>query len=208
MGGSSKGGEQTTVTKLELPPEIKKAAIDNLKLADEIGSMGYVPWMSNTQAGLGQGEKAAWAMGDAARDAFGLQNTGLHHADMNVRNGYDPFSGMNVNEEAGIVGTGPGELYASALNRIPEGQMTFLRSLVMNPFSGAPAANPVIPKPQYKTWEHLPSRQRVPDEYLGPVDDNGQPIVQWGRQGDENRREARDRVEMEKAARKAWRQEQ
>jgi hypothetical protein len=69
-----KGGTQTT--KIELPEVLDRAARENLELANQVGRLGYTPYMGPTVAGLSPAQRATMANTNQAAQAFGMAQAG------------------------------------------------------------------------------------------------------------------------------------
>jgi len=67
---SGGGGEQKSTVKL--PPEIEKAALENIKLAKEVGSLPYAPYFGPSVAAFSPAQEASFKGADAASHAFGM----------------------------------------------------------------------------------------------------------------------------------------
>lgn len=94
MGGSSKGGTQET--KVELPPEIKEAAIDNLDIANEVAAIGYTPYRGPTVAEFNPQQKSGMMAYDQAASAFGMPSA----VDWNSRGNPQPETAYTMRGEA------------------------------------------------------------------------------------------------------------
>jgi hypothetical protein len=69
-----KGGTQTTT--VQLPEVLERAARENLAMADQVGRLGYMPYLGPTVAGLSPGQRGATANTNQAAQAFGLPQAG------------------------------------------------------------------------------------------------------------------------------------
>jgi hypothetical protein len=72
MGGGGKGGSEAT--EIKLPPEIEQAAKDNLKIANEVASIGYTPYVGPSIAGFTPQQMNAMQNVDQSANSFGMAN--------------------------------------------------------------------------------------------------------------------------------------
>jgi hypothetical protein len=149
MGGGGKGGQSTQETVVKLPPEIEKAAKQNLKIADEVSKIGYVPYSGPTVAAFTPNQRAAMQNTSNAAAAFGMGNAqGM--ANPAVSGGgtaqVDPYTGLAMDPTltGGVLGYSPKGIYDSAKAAIPEAQRQMIDSFVMNPNTGAAPTNPLV----------------------------------------------------------------
>lgn len=94
----AKGGEKTQT--VELPPEIREAALKNLNVASNVAALPYVPNFGLSMAAFTPSQEASFANTNAAASAFGLptaQGTGLPQA-QNV-GGFRGYSTQNLYED-------------------------------------------------------------------------------------------------------------
>jgi hypothetical protein len=71
MSSGGKGGQQTQSVKL--PGAIKNQAKDNLKLAQQVGSLPYAPYFGGSVAAFTPAQHAGFGNMNEAASAFGLQ---------------------------------------------------------------------------------------------------------------------------------------
>ncbi len=96
----AKGGSTTQTQKVELPPEIREAALRNLGIASNVGALPYTPNFGLQMAAFSPQQEAGFANTNAAASAFGLpqaQGTGLPKPE-NV-GGFKGYSTQNLYED-------------------------------------------------------------------------------------------------------------
>ncbi len=136
MSGGGKGGQQQATTTLELPKNITKAAEKNLKLANQIGKIGYVPYRGNTVAAFTPAQRAAMSNTNAAASAFNMGTAGASPTTEGVA--VDPFTGMAMDPtlSGGVLGYSPAGIYDDAKAMIPAGQRRYIDSFFIDPHTG------------------------------------------------------------------------
>lgn len=70
------GKTRQTEQKVELPPEIKKQALENMDIAKQVGQLPYAPNFGLQVAALSPGQEASMANTADAASAFGLPSGG------------------------------------------------------------------------------------------------------------------------------------
>ena len=154
-----KGGEQTTTSKIELDPAVREAALQNLDIANEVASIGYIPYQGNTVAGFSPQQMSAMQSTDQAMSAFGMpsavnwqQQGGQFQAPrgMDSNSIYQALTGMQAptDDGSGMVGHNATPAYNNALSQIPAAQMAAIQSFLMNPQTGAAPTNRSVPAPR------------------------------------------------------------
>ena len=76
MSGGGKSGSSTQTTKVKLPKVLRRAARENIALADDVGRLGFMPNLGPTVAGFSPGQRAAMDNTNQAAQAFGMQSAG------------------------------------------------------------------------------------------------------------------------------------
>lgn len=157
-----KGGTETST--VELPPEIREAAIQNLRMADEVGSIGYMPYSGPTVAGFSPQQMAGMQGMDQQAAAFGMPSAlgAGGGAGMTSDEMYMALTGMPPpNAEAGgFRGYSAMPMYEEAISRVPGAQRAALESFVMNPYTGAAPTNRSVPAPQTQ-YRYNPNTGRM-----------------------------------------------
>lgn len=128
------GGSQSTST--EVPQWLEDAARVNLARADEISSIGYVPYYGPDVAAFTPSQQAAFANTGQAAGAFGLPGGGLIGTEGIPQP--QQFAG-------GISGYSSAPLYqqsVDALSANRPGQYDFMTGMFINPFTGAAPRGP------------------------------------------------------------------
>lgn len=154
-----KGGDKTTTTKVELDPAIKKAAMENLDVADEVAALGYTPYTGNTVAAFSPQQMAAMKGVDQAASAFGMpsavnwQQSGGRMSEPNKMSSKDIYTALTglpppTTDAAGVRGYSALPIYNEAVNNIPAAQLAAIRSFVMDPETGEGPTNLSVPQPQ------------------------------------------------------------
>jgi hypothetical protein len=170
--GGGKGGSETT--EIELPPHITKASIENLEIADEVASIGYMPWEGPTVAALSPQQQAAMQNTGSAAQAFGMSAPGSSAGKGGGANeamlaaGIDPYTGLPQAQTyaGGIQGYSPFDLYEQQVGNIPPAQRAFVESFVVDPNTGQPPVNPAVPGQQFRyegpnSWWDSPEQQAI-----------------------------------------------
>lgn len=130
-----KGGKQTQ--EIKLPPHLEKASIENLQLANMVGSIGAVAPQGPQIAGLSPQQKAAIGNTNSAASAFGLQTSA------------DPSTYLMGDAYNGGAAYGVNSLYEQALASMPDAQRKAIQAFVMDPNTGAaPTGLPNVPMPR------------------------------------------------------------
>ena len=117
-GGGGKGGQ--SVNEIKLPKSIEKAAEQNLKLADEVSKIGYVPYSGPTVAALNPAQRAEMQNASNAASAFNMA-TPQQMAGRAGGRSIDPFTGLAMDPTltGGVLGYSPMGIYDSAKANIP-----------------------------------------------------------------------------------------
>ena len=167
-----KGGSETQTTKVELPPEIKQAAIANLGIADSVASLGATPYSGPSIAGFSPQQMAAMQGTDQAAAAFGMPSAvnwqqgggggGAMQAPRGMSSGdiFKALTGMPApNAQVGRFGgynTAP--IGQAAFGSLPPAQRALIQSFTMNPVTGAAPRNTSVPTPKYDVQAALSGR--------------------------------------------------
>jgi hypothetical protein len=80
MSGGGKGGKKETVTKTEIPQWVRGPAERNLRRAEDVQQIGYMPWYGPEVAGFTPAQNAAFDTNIGAGEAFGLLGAGVKPA--------------------------------------------------------------------------------------------------------------------------------
>ena len=106
-GGGGKGGQKETVSKTEIPKWIEDPAKRNLRRAEEVQQLAYMPWYGPHVAAFTPTQNAAFQGNIDAAEAFGLLSPGS----------ITPTSGMPAPTEfeGGVSGYSAMPLYEQAL---------------------------------------------------------------------------------------------
>ena len=162
-----KGGSSTQTTTVELPPEIKQAAIANLGIADSVASLGATPYNGPSIAGFSPQQMAAMQGTDQAAAAFGMPSAvnwqqgrgGAMQAPRGMSNDalYQALTGMpSPNSQAGgFSGYNTAPIGQAAFDRLPAAQRALIQSFTMNPVTGAAPLNSTVPVPKYDVQKAL-----------------------------------------------------
>jgi hypothetical protein len=121
--GSSKTSKQTST--VELPPELRQASLDNLRLAQDVGRMPAIHNFGPTVAALTPQQEAAMIGTNQAAAAFGLPNGGA------IGSAAMPA----VVDVGGARGYSTKGLYDSAMDQVPQ----FVKDL-LSQFTHSPGA--------------------------------------------------------------------
>ena len=137
---STSTGSQTGTSTTQLDPILRQAAIENLNLANEVGSLGYIPYQGPTVAGFSQPQVSAMQNTDAAARAFGLPGGSV--LGQSIASGGQPTSVAGFNYGQSVPGMGgnaysPYQAYMAALQNIPQGQADFIKQFFIDPTTGA-----------------------------------------------------------------------
>lgn len=163
MSGGGKGGSDSGSTTIKLPKSIEEAANANLDIANEVASIGYVPYDGPQVAGFTPMQLASMSGVDAAANAFGLPSLGGGTLDTSIPSQLARLIGSLPNQSAmGINSYSPRPIYDTAQARIPQAQRRMIDSFVTNPVTGAKPKNPVVPEPKMDVYDA--QRQREADE--------------------------------------------
>jgi hypothetical protein len=124
----SLGGKTTETSTID--PDLKKAALDQLAMARNVGQLGFVPYQGATVAGLQPGQIAAMQNTNTGLEAFGLAPSAA------------PVAGD----------LSPYAMYQEQLAKMAPGQRAFIDSMFINPMTGAAPTRqfgmqPVAPVP-------------------------------------------------------------
>lgn len=150
MGGGGKGGQETTST-VKLPPEIEAAAKENLRIANEVASIGYTPYQGPTVAGFSPQQMNAMRGTDQAAAFFGMPNSGTGQMPQGAA-ADSALTGLPPPQQAagGFSGYSPFSLYKAAIDNLPPAQRAMIESFVIDPYTGAPPTNPTVPQPEFR----------------------------------------------------------
>lgn len=171
-GGGGKGGGNSSTTTIKLPPMIEKAAKENLRIADEVAAVGFMPYQGPTVAGLSPQQYSNMQNTGAAAQAFGMAAPQASAGGKG--GGIDPYTGLPMPEQYanGLPGYSPYGLYEQQIGNIAPAQDAFIRSFIIDPNTGAPPTNPAVPTPQYNpfaaenpTLAPAPAPAPVPYQY-------------------------------------------
>lgn len=162
-----KGGSSTQTTKVELPPEIKQAAIANLGVADSVASLGATPYNGPSIAGFAPQQMAAMQGTDQAAAAFGMPSAvnwqqgrdGAMNAPRGMNNDelFQALTGMPApnSQMGGFRGYNTAPLGQAAFDRLPPAQRALIQSFTMNPVTGAAPTNTSVPLPEFDVRDAL-----------------------------------------------------
>lgn len=114
----SLGGKTTQTNTID--PDLKKAALENLQMAQKVGQLGFVPYQGATVAGLQPGQISAIQNTNAGLSAFGLSPSAV------------PTGGD----------MSPYAIYQQQLAQMAPGQRAFIDSMFINPMTGQMVAAP------------------------------------------------------------------
>lgn len=109
----SLGGKNTSSTTID--PDLKRAALENLAIAKQVGQLGFVPYTGATVAGMQPGQIAAMKSTNMAADAFGMPS-----APIPTEGDYSPYAD-----------------YQRAIQNMSPGQRAFIEAMFINPITGA-----------------------------------------------------------------------
>lgn len=131
-----KGGSQTTEVKV--PAFLEDAAKKNLARADEIATLGYTPYYGPEVAAFSPMQEAAFQNTGQAAGAFGMAAPS------------DPMAGMPQAQEfaGGVRGYSSAPLYEqnlAAMHEFSPAQYDFIRSMFIDPVTGAAPRDPFNP---------------------------------------------------------------
>ena len=125
------GGKRTSETNID--PDLKRAALETLSMADEAGRIGYIPYTGATVAGFTPSQEAAFANTSAAAEAFGLTPSA----------GPALTGGAVIPGTGGAVGYSPYAAYEAALAGIDPEQRAMIEAFLQPPAPQEPAPAPV-----------------------------------------------------------------
>lgn len=153
-----KGGSETQT--IELPPEIREAAIQNLDIANEVASIGAMPYRGPAIAGFSPMQQSAMQGVDQAASAFGMPSNvdwqqgrqgqmraprGMSQNDMlTALTGMPPPNA----QAGGFSGYSGAPIADQQMAALPEAQRRLLESFTINPETGAGPTNPSVPIPR------------------------------------------------------------
>lgn len=173
MGGGGKGAQEST--KIELDPDIKKAALENLDIANEVAAIGYTPYEGPTHAGFTPQQLDSMQNTNRSAGAFGMASQNLNPNMSQAQIGEALTGMMGPNASAGgFSGYSASPMFYEALNQMPQAQRGATESFTMNPFTGAPPTNPTVPAPEWRyggedSWWLQPENQETaPAPYVKP----------------------------------------
>lgn len=141
-----KGGSQKTTTEVKLHPDIEKAALQNIQLANDVAAMGAMPYRGPTVAGFSPQQVNAMASYDQAAGAFGMPNQGT--SGMRGDALYTALTGMPPPQQfaGGMSGYSGMGLADQQYANLPPAQRAMLESFLMDPVTGAQPKNPNVPR--------------------------------------------------------------
>jgi len=157
---------------VELPPEIKQAAIANLGIADSVASLGATPFNGPSIAGFAPQQMAAMQATDQAAAAFGMPSAvnwqqgrgGAMSAPKGMSNDamFQALTGMPApnSQAGGFSGYNTQPIAQAAYAQLPAAQRALIESFTMNPRTGAAPANTSVPKPAYNVQQALAQASR------------------------------------------------
>ena len=160
-----KGGNKTQTTTVELPRELKEAAIQHLDIGNEVASIGMPQYQGPSIAGFSPQQMAGMQGIDQSAAAFGMpsavnwqQQSAQQGGGMQAPQGMDSaalfqaLTGMQQPQDqiGGFQGYSLQPLLEQALQRTPAAQRAAVESFVMNPHTGAAPTNASVPKPKTK----------------------------------------------------------
>lgn len=158
-----KGGSQTQTTKVEYPEEIRRAAEQNLDIANEVAAIGYSPYSGPTIAGFSPQQLAGMQSVDQGAAAFGMpsavnwqQQGGQMAAPQGMSTDalYRALTGMAPpNAQAGgFSGYSAMPLYQAGLDNTAPAQLAATQSFFMDPVTGAPPVSASVPAPKTQLY--------------------------------------------------------
>lgn len=133
MAGGGKGGSETT--EVQVPAFLEDAAKKNLARADEIATLGYTPYYGPEVAAMTPMQQAS------------MQNTGQAASAFGMAAPADPMAGMPQAQEfaGGVQGYSSMPMYEqnlAALQEFSPAQYDFIRSMFIDPVTGAEPRDP------------------------------------------------------------------
>ena len=137
MGGSGKGGQTTTETRVRLDPRIEQGGAEALGAAFRSASLPFVPNRGVTLAGFSPQQLAAFQGANEAASAFGLPS---------VSNAFDYLPTPQQNSE-GIYGYSPSASYDFNLNASMSPNDVAMRNALLDSY--ARAGNNTVPDPAF-----------------------------------------------------------
>tara|TARA_R110000772_G_scaffold21164_3_gene58376 strand:+ start:455 stop:1276 length:822 start_codon:yes stop_codon:yes gene_type:complete len=170
-------GSQTGTSTTQLDPILRQAAIENLNLANEVGSLGYIPYQGPTVAGFSQPQVSAMQNTDAAARAFGLPGGSV--LGQSIASGGQPTSVAGFNYGQSVPGMGgnaysPYQAYMAALQNIPQGQADFIKQFFIDPTTGAaPTRGMTQYDPMSQPVMQQAAAPAAPAAYSAPASSNG-----------------------------------
>lgn len=178
-----KGGSSTQTTKVELDPDIKKAALANLGIADSVASLGATPYNGPSIAGFSPQQMAAMQGVDQAAAAFGMPSavnwqqgqSGAMRAPSGMNNDdlFRALTGMPAPNSfaGGFGGYNTAPIGQAAFDRLPPAQRALIQSFTMDPVTGAAPANSTVPVPKHQVMVS-PNQGRTPQERAAIIRQN------------------------------------
>jgi hypothetical protein len=158
--GSSKTSKQTST--VELPPELRQASLDNLRLAQDVGRMPAIHNFGPTVAALTPQQDAAMMGTNQAASAFGLPNGGA------IGSAAMP----TVVDVGGARGYSTKGLYDNAMDQVPQFVKDLLSQFTHSPGAkvGAASAAPatVVAKSGRSSEERPYESSRDREVYTSP----------------------------------------
>lgn len=159
-----KGGSQKTTTEVKMHPDIEKAALQNIQLANDVAAMGAMPYRGPTVAGFSPQQINGMAGFDQAAGAFGMPNQGT--SGMRGDALYTALTGMPPPQQfaGGMSGYSGMALADQQYANLPPAQRAMLESFLMDPVTGAQPTNKNVPRIAQPTVN--PQDGRTPQERL------------------------------------------
>lgn len=156
-----KGGQQTSTTRTEIDPQLREVALQNMRLADEIGSIGTPINRGAQVAGFTPQQMAAFQGTDQAASAFGMPSAvnwqqGAN-GQMQAPRGMDQaalmqaLTGMTAptaDAGNGMRGYSFAPGFDAARAQMPAAQLAAIEGFSRNPHTGAGPTNAAMPQPQ------------------------------------------------------------
>lgn len=154
--------DTTTTNKVELDPDLKAAALQNLDIGNEVGAIGMPMYRGPSVAGFSPQQLAGMQGVDQTAAAFGMpsavnwqqQQNGSFSAPQGMDQAamYTALTGMAPPDSTagGHSGYSFMPMFEDALARTPAAQRAAVESFFMNPHTGAAPTNASVPAPKTK----------------------------------------------------------
>ena len=155
-----KGGNQTTTSKVELDPDLKAAALQNLDIGNEVAAIGMSPFRGASIAGFSPQQMAAMQSQDQAAAAFDMPSavdwrqkpdgSFAKPQGMGANAMYQALTGMAAPtaQAGGQTGYSLIPFLEQGLANTPAAQLAATRSFLMDPRTGAAPTNASVPAPK------------------------------------------------------------